>query len=115
MTLLAQADPTSFSSIGDFAGKFGFPALLVMVLLWGIYKMQSRADDKQDKREAADAQREKERREEREADRAAHVTALATHTVAINGLSGTVAQLGQKVEALSGRVENEVLRIVKGG
>lgn len=108
--LLSQAAPVDTSSvgaIGDFAGKFGFPALLVLVLLYGIYLMQKRADDKQDKRDALDIEREKARREEREADRNAHVQALAQNTSALSGL-------GEKMDTLLTRTEQNIVRLVKG-
>lgn len=125
MHLLAQSDPTSVASIGDFAGKFGFPALLVMVLLYGGYKIIERRDAAQEKRDAADtlaraaAQerddlREKERREEREADRAAHVAALSQNTASVGNLGTIVSRVEQKVDTLVMRVEAD-LRLVKGG
>lgn len=108
--LLAQTTPidtSSMGAIGDFAGKFGFPALLVLVLLYGIYLMQQRADKKQDTRDQQDIDREKARREEREADRAAHIQALAQNTSALSGL-------GEKMDALLSRTEQNIVRLVKG-
>lgn len=116
MHLLAQADPTNISGMaGDFAGKFGFPALLVMVLLYGIYKMQQRADTKQDKREESDAQREKERRDEREADRKAHVEALGAHTAALGNLGTLVSGIDRKLDTLTNAQQMELKLISKTG
>lgn len=121
---LAQIDTTASSFVGDFAGKFGFPALLVLVLLFGIYRMQERASsareakDKADAeeraaREARDDKREAERRSEREADRVAHVNALAQHTATLNTLGQAVLETGRKVDTLTAAVQQD-LRLVKG-
>lgn len=109
-------DPTTAtSSIGSFAEKFGFPALLVLVLLYGIYLMQMRADKKQEQRDADDKQREKDRRDEREADRKAHVEALGQNTSALGNLGSIVQRVESKVDTALARAEAEALRLVKGG
>lgn len=115
-------DPvTATSTIGDIGSKFGFPALLVLVLLWGIYKMQERADSARDKRDALDSQREEQRRAEREADRAAHIAALEKHgerlesnTQALGTLGQAVAQQGLRLDRIADAVEGP-LRAAKGG
>jgi predicted protein tyrosine phosphatase len=110
--LLAQADVTA-SGLTDFAGKFGFPALLVIVLLLGIYKMLAAATTEREKRDDRDEKREEARRVEREADRKAHVDALMANTATLGTLVEKVADTGRKVEALADGVRSE-FRVVRG-
>jgi hypothetical protein len=113
--LLAQAEPTvAASGIMDFAGKFGFPALLVLVLLYGIYKMLDAAKTEREKRDDRDEKREEARRVEREADRKAHVDALTANTASLNTLGIAVVETGHKVDSLFALREQE-MRLVKGG
>lgn len=113
--LLAQAEPVATSGLMDFAGKFGFPALLVLVLLYGIYKMLDAARTEREKREERDEKREDARRAEREADRTAHVNALASHTVSLNTLGGVVIETGHKVDSLIALREQELRLAAKVG
>lgn len=98
--LFAQVEPVAVSGIMDFAGKFGFPALLVLVLLWGLWKMLDTARAEREKREDRDEKREEARRIEREADREAHVTALTGNTAALHTLGLAVIETGLKVDSL---------------
>jgi predicted RNase H-like nuclease (RuvC/YqgF family) len=93
-------DPTQVSSIGSFAEKFGFQALLVIVLLVGIWKMLESHKAEREKRDDRDEEREKERRLEREADRTAHVSALAQNTAAVNTLGTAFSKLDDKLDRL---------------
>lgn len=111
--LLAQTDVAT-SGLTDFAGKFGFPALLVLVLLYGISKMLDNAKAEREKRDDRDEKREEARRIEREADRTAHVNALASHTATLGTLGAAVVETGHKVDSLISLREQE-LRLVKGG
>lgn len=117
MTLLAQTpvDATNIGGISDFAQKFGFSALLVLVLLYGIYLMQKRADAKQDARDLQDIEREKDRRSERETDRTAHVQALGQNTAALGTLGQVVTSVERKVDSLVARADAELRLVGKGG
>jgi hypothetical protein len=97
--LPAQVDVTA-SGLSDFAGKFGFPALLVIILLVGIYKMLASAKDEREKRDDRDEARELGRRAERKEDREAHLTALGKHTEVIAQLGAGMVRLEQKVDNL---------------
>ena len=114
MFLVAQVEPVATSGLADFAGKFGFPALLVIILLYGIYKMMQAAQAERDKREDRDEKREEARRTEREADRKAHVDALAAHTATLNTLGQAILETGRKVDDLLGEVREQNIRLVKG-
>lgn len=101
--------------VSDFIAKVGFPAALVLVLIYGVWKLMERADKKQDQRDASDVEREKDRRLEREADRAAHVNALAQNTAVLGNLGTVIQRVEAKVDGIASRVEDNALRIVKGG
>lgn len=113
--ILAQVDASALGGVSDFISKNGFSAALVLILLYGIWKLTERADKKQETREAQDIEREKARREEREADRMAHVSALGQNTAALGNLGGVVTRIEQKVDGLTTKVEAEALRFIKGG
>lgn len=97
---LAQVDPVVTSSAGAFAEKFGFPALLVIVLLLGFWKMLSSHRDEREKRDLLDEKREDGRRVERREDREAHLSALGKHTDALTVLGAGFVRLEQKVDNL---------------
>jgi hypothetical protein len=107
MILAQGVEQVTTSGLSDFAGKFGFPALLVLVLLFGIYKMLNAAQVEREKRDDRDEKREQDRRLEREADRKAHVDALQANTNAL-------INVASKVDSLVSLREQE-LRLVKGG
>jgi hypothetical protein len=98
--LLAQVDPVVTSSAGAFAEKFGFPALLVIVLLVGLWKLLSSSRDEREKRDERDEVREVARRAERKEDREAHLSALGKHTDALTVLGAGFVRLEQKVDNL---------------
>lgn len=114
--ILAQVETASVGGISDFAGKFGFPALLVMVLLYGIYKLLERATTERKERDEREDKKEEARRAEREADRAAHISALGQNTASLGSLGAIVQRVENKVDALASKVEADVIRLVsKGG
>lgn len=84
----------------SFAEKFGFPALLVVILLLGIYFLLKSARDEREKRDERDEKREEERRAERKEDREAHLSALGKHTEAITLLGAGMVRLEAKVDNL---------------
>jgi Holliday junction resolvase len=90
--LQAQVDPVQVSSLGAFAEKFGFPALLVVVLLFGMWKLFQAA--REERKEMLDSSK-----AERKEDRDAHLGALGKHTE-------VVAQLGAGLTRLETKVDN---------
>jgi hypothetical protein len=98
-------DPVVTSTAGAFADKFGFPALLVLVLLVGLWKMLSSHRDEREKRDERDEKREEARRVEREVDRKAHLDALGRHTDALTVLGTGFVRLEAKVDEVSRDVD----------
>lgn len=107
-----------------FAEKFGFPALLVVMLLIGAYFLlkwqrdeREKRDDKESKeretRDDRDEKREEARRQERKEDREAHLGALGKHTEALTVLGAGFVRLEQKVDNLDRDVTD--LKRVKVG
>lgn len=88
------------AGLSDFAGKFGFPALLVLVLLYGLYKLLDSSKQERLTRDERDVVREGERRAERKEDREAHLNALGKHTEAITLLGAGMVRLEAKVDNL---------------
>ena len=103
--MLAQApvDISSLGGVGDFIGKYGFPALLVLVLLYGIWKMLEAAKDERDKHDVKDEAREVTRRVERETDREAHLAALDKQGARLDQNTSTLNMLTQTVDRLLDR------------
>jgi hypothetical protein len=104
-------DPTQVSSLGSFAEKFGFSAMLVLVLLYGIYKMNEAHRKEREMRDEAilkeretrderDEKREAERRAERKESMDAHLGALGKQTEVISTLGTSLVRLETKVDTL---------------
>jgi hypothetical protein len=98
--LLAQVDPVVTSSAGAFAEKFGFPALLVLVLMFALWKMNQGNREEREKRDDRDEKREDLRRAERKEDREAHLGALGKQTEVIQQLGASLGRVEQKVDNL---------------
>jgi flagellar biosynthesis component FlhA len=98
--LLAQVDPVVSSSAGAFAEKFGFPALLVIVLLFVLWKLNQGNREEREKRDDRDEKREDLRRAERKEDREAHISALGKHTEVVAQLGASITRVEQKVDNL---------------
>jgi hypothetical protein len=90
--VLAQAEQVTTSGLTAFGEKFGFPALLVVILLLGIWKLfQSSREERKEMLDSSKA--------ERKEDREAHLGALGKHTE-------VVAQLGAGLTRLENKVDN---------
>lgn len=98
--MLAQVEGVTTSGLMAFGEKFGFPALLVVALLVGIWKLFLSAKEEREKRDARDEVREEARRVERKEDREAHLGALGKHTDVIAQLGVGLTRLEQKVDNL---------------
>lgn len=107
MTSFAQVgvETATTGAVSDFAGKFGFPALLVIILLYGIYRMMESNKDERQKRDDRDEKREEARRIEREADRAAHLAALEVHGKRLEAHTATLNTLGETVRSFDDKFE----------
>jgi predicted RNase H-like nuclease (RuvC/YqgF family) len=110
-------DVTQVTTLGSFAEKFGFPALLVLTLMFGIWQMLKMHRDERDKREDRDEQRELARRSEREADRKAHVESLYANTQALGihltAIRDDVGKLDDKVERIDDKVDTLITQTRK--
>jgi hypothetical protein len=110
-------DPMQVSSLGSFAEKFGFSALLVLVLLFGLWKLDQANRAERKERDTRDEEREKERRVERRETMDAHLGALGKHTEAVTQLGAGMVRLETKVDTLGrdvGVLKNRVKKFDPG-
>jgi flagellar biosynthesis/type III secretory pathway M-ring protein FliF/YscJ len=103
--ILAQVDVSATGAVSDFAGKFGFPALLVVILLYGLWKMLESNKTERQTRDDRDEKREEARRVEREADRAAHIAALKAHGERLEAHTASLNTVGEAVRGFDDKLE----------
>lgn len=91
---------SGIGTISSFGEHFGFPALLVVALLYGINRMLEQAREERAFREQLDRDLEKERRAEREIDRAAHLGALEKLGTRFNTYTEIISANGEKLSRI---------------